>query len=132
MELTLRQVLQMLPIFLSLSIMMGTFTTWIHTNRKVMNTATENMKVQNIEIHKELANKSFPVIKGNNIRIKKGASFTPSTYISALDIQDGDISNRINIYGEVDTSKKGVYKIKCVVKNSYGLKTTKYIQVLVD
>ena len=48
------------------------------------------------------------------------------------DYDGKDISERINIYGKVDTFKRGVYKIRCVVTSERQLACTKYINVIVE
>ena len=48
----------------------------------------------------------------------------------AEDNFDGDISNKIKIIGEVDTTKPGIYKIKYTVKDDAGNKTEKEHKIL--
>ncbi|MFR5080071.1 MAG: hypothetical protein ACLTDX_19515 [[Clostridium] innocuum] len=50
----------------------------------------------------------------------------------AIDHMDGDISEKLEFYGQVNPMKKGVYTVRCVVRNSLGMKSVKHIQVLVD
>ena len=40
--------------------------------------------------------------------------------------------DKLEFYGQVNPMKKGVYTVRCVVRNSLGMKSVKHIQVLVD
>ena len=61
---------------------------------------------------------------------------TGSQYIEqgaqAFDNKDGDISNKIQILGNVDTTKEGSYIIKYIVADSNGNITTKQRRVIVS
>ena len=85
-----------------------------------------------LALHETILAKSYPLIEAQNIRIHQGASFRIQDHVRAIDHQDGDISAALSFYGKVDTAHTGVYTIRCVVRNSYGLKSVKHIQVLVD
>ena len=52
--------------------------------------------------------------------------------IKAKDDVDGDITSNMDIYGTVNRNEKGIYKVRCVIRNSAGLKTVRYIQIAVD
>ena len=52
--------------------------------------------------------------------------------IKAKDYTGKDISNKIKVYGNIDLKKKGIYKLKSVVKSDNGLACTKYINVIVE
>ena len=72
-----------------------------------------------------------PQIKGaNDIVIKKGQDYNLLNGISAFD-KDGDLTDKIKVDGQIDTSKSGKYQIKYHVTDSDGaIKiSTRYIEV---
>ncbi|MDQ7134312.1 DUF5011 domain-containing protein, partial [Staphylococcus aureus] len=76
--------------------------------------------------------KSTPQIKGaNDIVIKKGQDYNLLNGISAFDKEDGDLTDKIKVDGQIDTSKSGKYQIKYHVTDSDGaIKiSTRYIEV---
>lgn len=113
-------------------IMLTTLTVWNASNTQFMTSMLMVGKQEQTDVNAPIRGKEYPVIKAENIRIKKGEDLDLRDYISAEDKTDGDISNRLEFYGSVDTQTKGIYKVRCVVRNSLGLKTTEYIQVVVD
>ena len=76
----------------------------------------------------------YPIIEADEIIYTeyKNEKFNCRDFISAKDYDGKDISERINIYGKVDTFKRGVYKIRCVVTSERQLACTKYINVIVE
>lgn len=76
----------------------------------------------------------YPIIEADEIIYTeyKNEKFNCRDFISAKDYDGKDISERINIYGKVDTFKRGVYKIRCVVTSERQLVCTKYINVIVE
>lgn len=74
-----------------------------------------------------------PVFYGiYNITIEEGDEFDPLDGVSAIDNVDGDITDRIQVIGKVDTSKPGTYLIEYVVKDSAGNEKRLYRQIKVD
>ncbi|SUK40040.1 Chitinase B [Staphylococcus aureus] len=62
-----------------------------------------------------------PQIKGaNDIVIKKGQDYNLLNGISAFDKEDGDLTDKIKVDGQIDTSKSGKYQIKYHVTDSDG------------
>ena len=62
-----------------------------------------------------------PQIKGaNDIVIKKGQDYNLLNGISAFDKEDGDLTDKIKVDGQIDTSKSGKYRIKYHVTDSDG------------
>lgn len=121
------------PIIITIIIMSVFFTTfsgWIITTKAYMGKTLISNQQNNI--NECIKNEAFPRIIAKNVRIKQGSQFDVSDYVRAVDVNDGDISSKINYYGSVNVNKKGVYVIRCVVRNSLGLKTVKTIQVIVD
>ena len=89
-------------------------------------------EITQLHINQNLLEHSFPQIIAQNQRIQQGMSFDIRTQVRAIDHQDGDISEKLEFYGSVNTQEKGVYTIRCVVRNSLGMKSVKHIQILVD
>ena len=83
---------------------------------------------------KSQSNEKYPVIEGQEVIYLEYLSkeFDYSKYIKAKDYTGKDISNKIKVYGNIDFKKKGIYKLKCVVKSDNGLACTKYINVIVE
>lgn len=74
-----------------------------------------------------------PIINANDITLEKGRYFDPLDGVTALDDEDGNLTNKIIVKeNEVNVSKKGVYKVTYEVTDSKGLVTTKSISVTVD
>ena len=75
--------------------------------------AKQNAKVPTIEL-----------IGGATINLNVGETYVEKG-ATAKDEKDGDITNKIQISGSVNTSKAGTYKITYKVKNSSDKETTK-------
>ncbi|MFN6593249.1 M60 family metallopeptidase, partial [Bacillus sp. TD10] len=54
------------------------------------------------------------------VTINVGSSFDPMKDVSATDKEDGDLTNKITIEGQVDTSKVGIYELTYTVEDSKG------------
>ncbi|MGL4107941.1 immunoglobulin-like domain-containing protein [Clostridium sp. LP20] len=62
-----------------------------------------------------------PVIKGvNDKKIKVGTSFNPLSGVSATDREDGDLTSKIKVTGNVNINIAGVYKLTYTVIDSGG------------
>ncbi|MGL4656794.1 MAG: glycosyl hydrolase family 18 protein [Sarcina sp.] len=65
-----------------------------------------------------------PVLNGvKDVEIKVGDKFDPKAGITANDKEDGDLTSKIKVTGQVDTSKAGKYTLTYSVTDSKGLKT---------
>lgn len=114
------------------TICIGMFTGWFESNKTFMQSSLNVGAKTQLNVNAGLLGKKYPKIEGNNIRIKKGKELNIKEHIKAVDEVDGDITTNMNVYGNVDINNKGIYKVRCVVRNSMGLKTVRYIQIAVD
>ncbi|MGC7608873.1 DUF5011 domain-containing protein [Staphylococcus epidermidis] len=76
-------------------------------------------------LNAEATTNTEPQLKGvNDIVIEKGQEYNLLKGISAYDKEDGDLTHKIKIDGQVDTSKAGNYKVKYQVTDSDGAEKT--------
>ena len=74
-----------------------------------------------------------PIINANNITLKKGTYFNPLDGVTALDREDGNLTNNIIIKEDsVNINKSGVYQITYEVTDKKGLSATKTINVTIE
>ena len=87
-----------------------------------------------VESEDKMSGENKPtIINANDITLEKGRYFDPLDGVTALDDEDGNLTNKIIVKeNEVNVSKKGVYKVTYEVTDSKGLVTTKSISVTVD
>lgn len=105
---------------------------WSQANTQYMKGATAFYQNQQLQVNASILHQSFPIIEVENQRVRQGQVFDSKKNVRAYDHTDGDISSRIEVFGEVNTKVKGVYVLRYVVRNSLGLKSVRHIQVLVD
>lgn len=76
----------------------------------------------------------YPVIEADEIIYAgyKSENFDCRDFIKAKDCNGKDISNCVKIYGTIDTFKRGIYQLRCVVMSENQLASTKYINVIVE
>ncbi|MCR0327144.1 DUF5011 domain-containing protein [[Clostridium] innocuum] len=123
------------PIWITLlivAVVFSVFGGWQFSAKAYMEKESGQMENTQLHINQNLLEHSFPQIIAQNQRIQQGMSFDIKTHVRAIDHQDGDISEKLEFYGSVNTQEKGVYTIRCVVRNSLGMKSVKHIQILVD
>ncbi|MGL6009744.1 MAG: leucine-rich repeat protein, partial [Culicoidibacterales bacterium] len=58
-----------------------------------------------------------------DIAVLKGTKFDPRANVVAIDKQNGDITNKIRVIGEVDSTKVGTYTLNYEITSSDGHKT---------
>ena len=81
------------------------------------------------------ANKDkHPTIKADEVIYAEygDASFDIRKYIKAIDYDGKDITEQVGTYGDVNTNQKGIYRMKCLVTNNYGISCTKFMSVIVE
>ena len=80
---------------------------------------------------KEVPNEK-PTISADNVTITEGDSFDKSMLnIKANDNEDGDLADKVEISGEVNTMKAGTYTLTLTVKDSKGAIATTKVTVTV-
>lgn len=72
-----------------------------------------------------------PTINANNKEIKVGENFDYRNEVTASDIENGDLTNRITYEGNVDTSKEGTYKVKYEVTDNSNFHASKEVEIKV-
>lgn len=80
----------------------------------------------------EATDNSIPELKGTkDTIIHKGDAYQPLKGVRAFDKEDGDLTHKITVDGDIDTSKPGKYKVVYKVEDSDGAigKSIHYIEV---
>ncbi|PTI69544.1 DUF5011 domain-containing protein [Staphylococcus succinus] len=80
----------------------------------------------------EATDNSIPELKGiKDTVIEKGDDYNLLNGVSAFDKEDGDLTDKITISGNIDTNKPGQYKVEYKVEDSSGAtdKSIRYIEV---
>ena len=83
-------------------------------------------------LNAEATTNTEPQLRGvNDIVIERGQDYNLLNGISAYDKEDGDLTHKIKVDGQVDTSKAGKYEVKYIVTDSDGAEqtSTRYIEV---
>ena len=76
-------------------------------------------------------NNNKPVISGiDSVTIKVGDTFDPINGVIATDVEDGDLTDKIIVLGNVDTTKAGEYTITYQVTDSDN-NTTEHIRTII-
>lgn len=92
--------------------------------------ASGNQVTQNIKMH--VVDKEAPVLSHVEDKILQiGESFLPLKDVSAKDNVDGNITNQIQVKGQVDTNKKGIYTVLYSVQDQAKNQTQKERQIYV-
>lgn len=87
------------------------------------NETTKTIKVEVVENQK-------PVIKAEDKKIYLNESFNELKDVSAIDPEDGDLTEKIEVVeNTVNTKELGIYKVVYKVKDSFGNVTEKEIKV---
>ncbi|PHK50550.1 DUF5011 domain-containing protein [Staphylococcus edaphicus] len=80
----------------------------------------------------EATDNAIPELKGvNDTIIDKGEAYNLLNGVRAYDKEDGDLTHKITVDGNVNTNKTGKYKIEYNVEDSDGAsnKSIRYIEV---
>ena len=74
-----------------------------------------------------------PVILGAYDRtIERASEFTAASGVTALDSVGNDITNRMQVNGEVDTEKCGTYQVTYSVVDDEGIYASKEVEIVVE
>ena len=77
-------------------------------------------------------NSKKPKISAENLTIKEGNSFSPMDKVTAKDTCGNDITDKIEVIGNVVPSRKGVYKLTYSVTDVLNRTDTKEITITVE
>ena len=102
----------------------GTYT--LHCVDWMGNEGDVTFTVSGLEVKNEA-----PVINATDKTITVGDKFDPRKDVTAIDKEDGDITNLMTIKSNVDTRKAGEYQVTYTVTDTQGATTTKTIKVTV-
>ncbi|HDR6311580.1 TPA: M4 family metallopeptidase [Bacillus cereus] len=84
-----------------------------------------------VKVREEVKNE-IPILKvPATTTITEGDQFNPMAGVSATDKEDGDMTTKVKVDGEVDTSKAGTFEIIYSVKDSVGNEVHTIQKVLV-
>ena len=76
-------------------------------------------------LNAEATTNTEPQLRGvNDVVIEKGQEYNLLNGISAYDKEDGDLTHKIKIDCDVDTTKSGTYEVKYKVTDSDGAQKT--------
>lgn len=105
-----------------------TYNTYLHI--KAIDEQGNATKTKHIKLADETHNNEPRiVVKGKNRVIKIGEEFNKLDGVKAYDLEDGDLTDKLVIEGEVNNQVKGVYEIKYSVEDNKGLKSEVIVKV---
>ncbi|MFQ4690744.1 hypothetical protein C4U57_01170 [Clostridioides difficile] len=105
-----------------------TYNTYLHI--KAIDEQGNATKTKHIKLADETHNNEPRiVVKGKNRVIKTGEEFDKLDGVKAYDLEDGDLTDKLVIEGEVNNQVKGVYEIKYSVEDNKGLKSEVIVKV---
>ncbi|ALL24017.1 M4 family metallopeptidase [Bacillus tropicus] len=102
----------------------------VETVQKAFDAAKINGTVK--EDEKTKANQVPELTVPLTITLRVGDTFDPMSNVKAIDKEDGDLTNRVEHEGEVDTSKPGKYIVDYSVVDSQGGNATATQTVIVE
>ena len=92
--------------------------------------AGNRTKTQHIKLSDDSHNNApILTVPGLNQVIEIGETFDKLKNVSAYDMEDGDITSKVTVEGEVNTQVQGVYELKYSVQDSKGLKAEELVKV---
>lgn len=132
MRMSVKESVIMIIAIISVGMSIACFMIWRSTAKVAISDATSSYTYDMVEVNRSILGIDYPVITAENQRIQWKSDYDPMAWVQANDIRDGDLTSNVAVYGEINNQIKGDYEIRYVVRNSYGLKTTKRIRVIVD
>ena len=94
---------------LIITVVFSAFGGWSLSAKTYMEQESKQMENTQLHINQMLLEHSFPQILAQNQRIPQGSSYQIREHVRAIDHMDGDISEKLEFYGQVNPMKKGVY-----------------------
>ena len=89
-------------------------------------------RIRNIEVVEQPSVITVIFLNGDkNVYINAGSSYDEPGY-SAIDAIDGDLTDKVNVSSNVNTSKRGTYTIIYSVVNSAGVTTSETRTIIVQ
>lgn len=73
-----------------------------------------------------------PVITANDQTIQLGSAFNPLSGVSAIDAENGNLTNKITYSGSVNTNVSGTYNITYSVKDNSNFNASKTVKIIVQ
>lgn len=88
---------------------------------------------KDVKRHVKVVDTTAPklTLKGSDMTLKLNQSYIEPGY-SAIDNYDGDISDKVEVEGKVDTSKLGTYEVTYSITDSSGNKSTVERKVVIS
>lgn len=101
---------------------------------KDMTSDYKRMVSKNSESFRKQNKDKYPIIEVDEIIYAEyqTENFNCRDFIKAKDYLGRDISDDVRIYGKIDTFRRGIYQLRCVVMSENQLASTKYINVIVE
>ncbi|PFN26021.1 immunoglobulin-like domain-containing protein [Bacillus cereus] len=93
--------------------------------------ATQTQTVTVKEKEKPVEDQEPELTVPAEVNMNVGDKFDPMTGVKAIDKEDGDVTDKVIHFGEVDTSKTGTYEVKFLVRDSGGNEVTTKQKVVV-
>lgn len=107
-----------------------TFKGW---SPAVEETVTKNITYNATWVMNWVPMNSAPVIKATDKTIEVGDEFDPRADVTAQDVEDGDLTDKIEILkNEVNVNEPGIYDVTYKVTDSHGASYTTTIKVTVN
>ncbi|SCB71485.1 immunoglobulin-like domain-containing protein [Bacillus mycoides] len=94
-------------------------------------TQTQTVTVKEKEKEKPVEIQGPELTVPSETTVTVGDKFDPMSGVKAIDKEDGDITDKVIQFGEVDTSKTGTYEVKFLVRDSGGNEVTTIQKVVV-
>ena len=104
---------------------------WTNLTNDNKNKPTEKCREHTLENSAENLTPTIALVGDEKVTLKVGETYTEKG-AKATDKIDGEITNKIQISGSVNTSKAGTYTITYTVKNSKEITATKQRTVVVE
>ncbi|HDF4164079.1 hypothetical protein BGT96_15790 [Clostridioides difficile] len=99
-----------------------TYNTYLHI--KAIDEQGNATKTKHIKLADETHNNEPRItVKGKNRVIKVGEKFDKLDGVKAYDFEDGDLTDRLVVEGEINNQVKGVYEVKYSVEDSKRLRS---------